>query len=352
MKKPSMRVLCRFRMSGRRPLESYDKRVLGAVSLLVLLVVLAATLGVNSLNFGERSYTAEFAQAAGLKVGDRVTVAGVQVGSVADQQLAGDRVLVDLDIDRSVQLGAETTAAIKLTTLLGARYVELRPVAGGELAEDRIALSHIEVPYDLQRALESATTTFEQVDAAQLGTSLDALAGQLEGVPAVLPDMLRNIRSLASILGSRRDELGSLLTGVRELTSMVDGRRGDIATIVTVGRDLLRDINNRRGAIQVLMNATVRLVEQIQGIVGNRPKVDELVHGLQNLLGSLARHDDLLRNTLEILPVSVRNLANASGSGNAVDFNAPGGVLVDSWMCALSGHADRAALPPYFKDCK
>src|SRR5690606_22111414 len=125
--------------------------------------------------------------------------------------------------------GAETTAAIKLTTLLGARYVELRPAGGGELAGDRIDLAHTEVPYDLQRALENATTTFEDIDAAQLGTSLDALAGQLEGVPAVLPDMLRNIRSLATILGSRRDELGALLTGVRELTAVVAGQRDDVA---------------------------------------------------------------------------------------------------------------------------
>lgn len=352
MTKLSLRVPQRLRALRRRPLESYDKRALGGVSLLVLLVVLAATLGVNALGLGDRRYTAEFAQAAGLRVGDRVTVAGVEVGSVADQELAGDRVLVDLDIDRGVRLGAETTAAIKLTTLLGARYVELRPAGGDELTDDRIDLAHTEVPYDLQRALENATTTFEEIDAGQLGTSLDALAGQLEGVPAVLPDMLRNIRSLATILGSRRDELGALLTGVRDLTSVVAGQRDDVAAIVTVGRDLLQDINNRRGAIQVLMSATVRLVEQIQAIVGNRPKVDELVHGLQGLLGSLARHDDLLRNTLEILPVSVRNLANASGSGNSVDFNAPGGVLVDSWMCALSGHADLASLPPYFQDCK
>ncbi|MEV0712164.1 MCE family protein [Nocardia aurea] len=337
----------------RQPLESRNSRMLGLVALVVLIGLLAATVGFSSIGIGERSYDAEFAQAAGLRVGDGVTVAGVQVGTVTGQELTGDRVLVTFRVDNDVHLGAETTAAIKLTTLLGARYLELLPAGDGEVADRRIRLSHTAVPYDLQAALENATTTFEQIDAKQIGTSLDALATQLDGVPAVLPGVLTNIRALANILGSRRDELGSLLSGVRELTSVVNSQQDDVATIVTVGRDLLRDITSRRGAIELLMSATTRLVEQIrQIIVDDRPKVDELLDGLNDLLGSLARHDDLLRNTLEILPVAVRNLANSAGNGNSVDFDAPGGVLVDSWMCAISGRADQANLPPYFGDCE
>ncbi|WP_174187840.1 MCE family protein [Nocardia barduliensis] len=337
----------------RRPLEAHDPRVLGVTALTVLIAVLAAAVGFNSLGIGQRTYQAEFAQAAGLRVGDGVTVAGVPVGSVTDQELAGDRVVVTMRIADDVALGGETTAAIKLTTLLGARYVEVRPAGAGKLSDRRIPLSHTAVPYDLQQALENATTTFEQVDAAQIGRSLDALATQLDGVPAVLPGMLANVRALASILGSRRDELGALLAGVRQLTSMVTAQEADVSAILTVGRDLLNDIAARRQVIEMLMSATTRLVDQVRGIVvDDRPKLDDLLRGLNGLLGSLARHDDLLRNTLEILPVTVRNLTNASGNGNSVDFNSPAGVLVDSWMCALSGRAEQADLPKYFGDCR
>ncbi|MFE3543968.1 MCE family protein [Nocardia sp. NPDC059177] len=351
-----MTLSTRFRSLGLavgRPIEKQNPRILGTVALVALIAVLLATLGWNTLGVGERSYEAEFAQAAGLRVGDSVTVAGVQVGTVTGQELVGDRVVVTMRIARDVALGIETTASIKLTTLLGARYVELLPAGPGELGDGRITLSHTAVPYDLQQSLENATTTFEQVDAAQIGRSLDTLAAQLEGVPAVLPGVLTNIKTLAGILGSRRDELGSLLAGVRDLTAVVTSQRSDVAAITTAGRDLLTDIASRRQAIELLMSATTRLVEQVRGIVvDDRAQIDELIAGLNGLLGSLARHDDLLRNTLEILPVSVRNLTNAAGNGNSVDFNAPGGVLVDSWMCALSGHAEVAALPPYFGDCR
>ena len=64
------------------------------------------------------------------------------------------------------------------------------------------------------------------------------------------------------------------------------------------------------------------------------------------------QHDDLLRSTLQAGPVALRNLTNATGSGNAVGFNAPGGLLVDSWMCAISGRAEQFGMIPYFQDCK
>ncbi len=50
--------------------------------------------------------------------------------------------------------------------------------------------------------------------------------------------------------------------------------------------------------------------------------------------------------------VALRGLANATGTGNAVGFNAPNGLLVDSWMCAISGRAEQFNMIPYFQDCK
>jgi len=327
--------------------------MLGAIALGALVVMLLVAVGVNRIGPGEHSYEFEFAQAAGLRVGDRVTVAGVQVGAVTGQVLAGDHVLVTARIDDSVRVGAETSAAIKLTTLLGARYLELHPAGDSAPPDDRIELSHTSVPYDLQEALEDAATSFGQVDANQIGRSLDTLATQLDGLPEALPGVLANIRSLAALLGDRRGELGSLLANVRELTTVLHDQQADLAAIATVGRDLLRDIVARRDAITALTSAVTGLVEQVRTIVvDDRAEVDELVRGLEGLLGSLARHQDLLRSILEILPIPVRNLTNASGTGNDVDFTAPAGVLVDSWMCALSSRADAVNLPEYLGECR
>ena len=66
----------------------------------------------------------------------------------------------------------------------------------------------------------------------------------------------------------------------------------------------------------------------------------------------LADHDALVRSTLQIAPVTARNIANVTGSGNAADLTLPAGLMVDSWVCAISGRARQFNLVEYFKDCK
>lgn len=342
----------RVRSLGR-PIEEHRRGVLGLVAVAVLLAVLAGALGWTTLGVGTVRYRAEFAQAAGISAGDAVTLAGVPVGTVRGAELRGDRVLVTLEVDADVPLGERTGAAVKLTTLLGARYVELRPQGAGSLPDRLIPLAHTEVPYDLQTALDNATVTFDRIDAARIGDSLTTLATQLEGVPSVLPAMLANLRTLSAIIGDRRGELSALLASTRQLTTVVTDQQANLAAIMTQGRDLLTEIVARRDAVVRLMDATRRLADQVRAlVVTDRPAVDTLLTGLEGLLGSLARNDALLRNTLEILPVPIRNFANASGTANEVDFTAPAGPLIDSWVCALSGRAQQVNLAPYFQDCR
>jgi phospholipid/cholesterol/gamma-HCH transport system substrate-binding protein len=66
----------------------------------------------------------------------------------------------------------------------------------------------------------------------------------------------------------------------------------------------------------------------------------------------IASHDALLRNTLQVLPIPMRNIANATGSGTALDAATLNGPLIDSWMCAISGRAEQFNLVEYFKDCE
>jgi hypothetical protein len=64
-----------------------------------------------------------------------------------------------------------------------------------------------------------------------------------------------------------------------------------------------------------------------------------------------AEHDDLFRNTLQTLPIPIRNLTNASGTAPALDIFPANGILIDDWMCAISGRATQFNLVEYFKDC-
>lgn len=341
------------RRRQRRTLEDYSKPWLGAIAIAVIAVLVGAMLLVKLSGAGYRTYSAQFLQAAALQVGNPITIAGIQVGEVTGMELVGDRVEARLRVRDNVALGEDTRAVIKIATILGSRYLALQPAGPGELPDRTIDLAHTEVPYDLQEALADVTTTYEQVDSDQFAESLGVLGAQLHTLPPVVPQAVQNIHTLSSIVAERRDQLGSLLKTTETVSSTLERQHANIANMVRQGQDLIGEFVLRRASFHAMMQAITNLVETLSGIViDDRPELENLLRNVRALSDMLGQHDDLLRSTLQAGPVALRGLANATGTGNAVDLNAANGLVVDSWMCAISGRAKQFGMIEYFKDCK
>jgi virulence factor Mce-like protein len=337
----------------RRPLESYHAAWLGFGAIVVVAILIAAMLAVKVADVGYRHYTARFLQAAALRPGNPITIAGIPVGEVTSMELAGDHVEAGLKVRNDVVLGQESTATIKVTTILGSRYLALEPDGSGSLPANTFDLTHTEVPYDLQEALADVTTTYEQVDSDKFAQTLGILGKQLQGLPAVLPQALQNTHTLSTIIAQRRDQLGSLLKTTELVSNTLHRQQASIGSLINQGNDLLGEFVARRDSFHAMMNALTNLVQTLSGIIiDDRPELEKLLQNVRELSGMLAQHDDLLRSTLQVGPVALRGLANATGTGNAVDFNASNGLLVDSWMCAISGRAKQFGMIQYFQDCK
>ena len=338
---------------GRRPLESYNRSWLGFGALAVVAVLIGAMLVVKVANVGYRHYTAHFLQAAALQPGNPITVAGIPVGEVTSMKLAGDHVEAGLKVRNDVALGEDSRATIKVTTILGSRYLALQPAGPGSLPDNTFDVTHTEVPYDLQEALADVTTTYEQVDSDRFAQTLGILGKQLQGLPAVLPQALENTRTLSTIIAERRDQLGSLLKTTELVSNTLRHQQSTIGSLITQGNDLVGEFVARRASFRAMMQALTDLVETLSRIViDDRPELEKLLENIRELSDMLGKHDDLLRSTLQAGPVALRGLANATGTGNAVDFNASNGVLMDSWMCAISGRARQFGMIQYFQDCK
>ncbi|HEV7360947.1 MAG TPA: MCE family protein, partial [Mycobacterium sp.] len=94
----------------KRPLESYHKTWLGFIAVAVVAVVIGAMLAVHALGAGYRHYTAEFLQAASLRAGNPVVIAGIPVGDVTSMKLDGDHVEAGLKIRDNIVLGKDSRA--------------------------------------------------------------------------------------------------------------------------------------------------------------------------------------------------------------------------------------------------
>jgi virulence factor Mce-like protein len=305
----------------RRPLESYNKAALGFTAIAMVCVLLGALLTVKMADIGYRHYTARFLQAAALRPGNPITIAGIPVGEVTSMALVGDHVEAGLKVRKGVVLGQDSRATIKITTILGSRYLALQPHGAGSLPDNTFDLRHTDVPYDLQEALADVTTTYEQVDSDKFAQTLGIL--------------------------------GKLLETTDLVSSTLRRQQSNIGSLVSQGNDLIGEFVARRDSFHALMGALTNLVQTLSGIViDDRPELEKLLQNIRELSDMLAQHDDLLRSTLQAGPVALRGLANATGTGNAVDLNASNGLLVDSWMCAISGRAQQFGMIPYYQDCK
>jgi virulence factor Mce-like protein len=343
----------RYKRRRRRPLESYNKTWLGFAAVTLVAVLIGALLVVKETGIGYRRYTAEFLQAASLQKDNIVTVAGVPVGNVTGVRLAGDHVEASIRVRDNVPVGRDTRVAIKITTLFGSRYLDLRPAGDGAPPYQSIDLAHTEVPYDLQAALADSTRTFEQVDADRIASSLSVLNSQLTGLPTVVPQAMENVRALSSVIAQRRSQLGMLLTSTADVTSMLRRQQSGIGNLIHQSQDLQAEFVARSAAFEAMMQAIREIVNSMRTIVvRDRGDLDDVVRTMGELSTKLAKQDALFRNLLQIAPVPVRELANATGYGNALEISPTAGPVIDSWMCAISARAKQFGMIQYFKDCQ
>jgi phospholipid/cholesterol/gamma-HCH transport system substrate-binding protein len=118
------------------------KLIVGLFALagILALAILSLRLGKIEL-FNSNGYViyANFDNISGLKTGDQVEIAGVQVGKVIAISLKDYRAHVALRINQGVQVDTEAIASIKTSGIIGDKYVSVS-LGGGEhdLANDGV----------------------------------------------------------------------------------------------------------------------------------------------------------------------------------------------------------------------
>ncbi|MCH9730535.1 MAG: MCE family protein [Actinomycetia bacterium] len=336
-----------------RRAEDYNATWLGFTALAVIAALVAVAVGVKSLGIGETDYTAEFAQAASLKPGNIVTVAGIEVGTVRSVSLVDSHVEVELTVRDDVKLGKDTRASIQLQTFLGGRYLALMPAGAGSIPDNTINLAHTEVPYDLQELLGDSSVMLSQLDSDQLGDSLAVLGKQVDGLPEIVPQSMDNIRKLSSVIAKRRDQLGTLLASTERVANTLRGQQAQVGVLIDEGQSLLGEFVASQATFRSMLAALTNLTNTLDNIVvKDRQMLDDMLTDIRELTDMIGHNEELVSNLLQVAPITLRGLTNATGYAPALEFFIPNGLAVDSWMCAISGRADQFNMLEYYKDCK
>ncbi|GAB2965189.1 MCE family protein [Saccharothrix stipae] len=300
--------------------------LLGAVGLLVIAVTALLTFFLEDLPFfgGGTRHTAEFTEAAGLRVDDEVRVAGMKVGAVTDVELHGGRVRVTFRVD-GVELGDRSRAEIRIKTLLGQKYLALDS-EGREPLTDTIPVERTTSPYDVVEAFSGLSTTVGGIDTDQLAQSFQVLSDTFRDSPEHVRQALEGLSSLSRTISSRDEQLASLIKGANQVSGALAERNDDFAALITDGNLLLEEIGHRRDAIGRLLDGTRELSRQLSGLVADN---DEQ---LRPALEQLERVTDVLRDNQDALN---RGLALAGPYYRVLNNSLGNGQWVDTYLCGL-----------------
>ncbi|OBH30913.1 mammalian cell entry protein [Mycobacterium sp. E342] len=277
------------------------------------------------------SYSAEFANASGLRAGQFVRASGVEIGKVDSVELAdgGKRARVKFNVDRSVPLYQSTTAQIRYLDLIGNRYLELKR-GEGEGADKIlpkggfIPVSRTSPALDLDALIGGFKPLFRALDPQKVNTIATSLITVFQGQGGTINDILDQTAQLTNQLGERDQAIGEV---IKNLNIVLD-------TTVRHRQQFDQTVNNLEVLITGLKDHGDQLaggtahISNAAGTVADLLAEDRgLLHKTLNYLDAIQQplidQRDGLNDYLKRVPTALNMIGRAIGSyGDFVNFYA------------------------------
>jgi phospholipid/cholesterol/gamma-HCH transport system substrate-binding protein len=273
----------------------------------------------------ETTYNAVFNTVSGLKDGNFVRIAGVEVGQVKKITIRDDATaLVTFSTDDSVVLTEGSRAAIRYDDLIGGRYLVLEQgpgetkklPAGGTIPLDRTApaldldaliggfrpLFRALNP-DQTNALTGQLIAAFQGEGPTIGSILTqtaALTNTLADRDALIGQVVTNLNTVLGSLGDRSDKFGEAVDSLSQLVHALEGRNTDISTALGYA-------NAGAASIADLLSQA-------------RPPLKKTVEQTDRAAAAVLSDYDYFDNLLKTLPDAYRVLNRQALNGDFFSF--------------------------------
>jgi len=308
-----------------RPFRERNPIAVGLVSIAVLSVAMLFAFSLDRLTFLRGVYLieADFADASGLTPDNEVRVAGLRVGKVRDIRLVGpddlqalpgapraqgaakvDRVRVTMEIEDGVRLGNATTGEIKLKTLLGAKFVDLRPRGGAPFLMDGglIPLDRTSIPFEIYEIINRTVEQFGRLDSDALNEALRKLAAVTEDPDGNLGRALDGLAEATAALSERDAELDSLLQGSDTLLAALATRSEELGRIIDSSSRVLGVLEERRQNVRRFVRGTDQVARELSSLLrSTRGSLDPALKDLHAVLEVVSRNYDPLEEVVRTL---------------------------------------------------
>jgi len=261
----------------------------------------------NGLFSSTRVLLAEYDNVQGLTPSSYVQLKGFNIGSVKSIELSKEhpgKVLVTMNVDKDIQLPADTRASIISTDLLGTKAINLLAGQSTTFLSDKeyiagtVELGTIEnLGASATPAIDSAKTTISSLHQTITGINQILDAGTKENLRNTLKDLgetMHSFNQFAAELNAQRGKISALLANLESFTGTLKQNNGKVTQILANAetttahlKDLDMDgtLRELKETMQELQN-TLTKINQGNGSMALLMNDDKLYRNLKNTLST------------------------------------------------------------------
>lgn len=308
------------------------------LGIFVAVTVIAALLIIETLGSADlftRGYrvSAQFDTVQDLKVGDRVRMAGVEIGKVDKITLADNKVSVVMKLKQDASVKTDSKAIIKFTGLMGQNFVAITFGApGSPKVEEGAVLSTEEQPdlSAIMAKLDNAAGGIQNLTKSFTGDKIDNLLGPLTDFikqnSAPITATIANVKNVSSQIAAGQGTIGKLIYD-ESLYSTAMSTVSNLQDTASSVRLAVNNISSGQGTIGKLMtdetlyrattssmtnlNSILLKVNQGQGSVGKLVNSPDFYNNAKLSLQKLDKAADGLEDTGPLSVIGI--MANQFG---------------------------------------
>jgi phospholipid/cholesterol/gamma-HCH transport system substrate-binding protein len=273
----------------------------------------------------EKVYNALFANVSGLRGGNFVRIAGVEVGKVKSISVNDDAtVTVAFSADDSVVLTQGNRAAIHYENLIGDRYLALEEGAGSaQLLRpgQTIPLERTEPALDLEALIGGFRLLLRALDPEQVNALTGELIAAFQNQGATISSFLTQTASVTNTLANRDQLIGQVIGNLNTLLGSLGDQSKQFDKAVVSVSELVQGLAEHRGDITTgvaYLNAAAGSVADL--LTQARPPLQNTVHHADRTAGLIVADHEYLDNLLEHLPEKYGILARQGLYGDFFSF--------------------------------
>jgi phospholipid/cholesterol/gamma-HCH transport system substrate-binding protein len=300
-----------------RSIEGSNRVRGGIMGILVLVLVVGVGQSFASVPmlFAEPTYYGQFSDSGGINPGDKVRIAGVDVGDIQSLEIDGDHIVMGFSLGGN-QIGTESRIAIRTDTILGKKVLEVEPRGTQTLrASGVLPVGQSTTPYQIYDAFFDVTKAAGGWDIDTVKRSLNVLSETVDQTYPHLSAALDGVARFSDTIGKRDDQFKQLLANANKVASVLGDRGPQINQLLVNAKSLLAAVNDRGRAIDYLLENVSQVSTQFQGLVNDNPNLNRVLEQLRTISDVLVKRKQDLADALVSLSKFAGSLAESVGSG-------------------------------------